>query len=251
MFHRTFFLAAIALLLPATVSAMLREPDMALEREPFASVALTAAGAAITDATGEDDLRLFDRGTGGEAPPFVVDLSSVDVVPGPDGWNVTFRFANPLPKEPSYPINFDLFFDDGTARNNAPDGVFRAGTDKAFLLLFGTRTKWHTVTWQYDPASGRWAEITVPVGFTIGEKEVSLRIPASLLPLAPPRGATVRAFALTSLEGNTVVDVAPGAGLPAVRAPKPPRQGISPAFVVLAVFAALLVGSVALWRRKR
>lgn len=234
----------------ADPSALLREPDMTLERSAFEAVPLRADGAVMTDATGEGDIVVFDRGTGGAAPDAIIDLSSVEMTPEGDAWKVLFRFVDPLPAEPQYPINFDLFVDsDGDRKNNAKTGVFRAGSDRAFLLLFGTKTKWHTLTWQFDPSNDRWAQLTTPVEFAIGEKDVTLTIPSSLLPMTPPKNATVRAFALTSTGGITATDVAPGMALPEVRTvplSDDTSSGMS-GKVLLGVFVALLGGSLFLW----
>lgn len=246
---------ATASIAVAQSGAYPRENDMTVERKAFTGVPFLKTGATMTDATGNDDVVVFDRGTGAPLPELVIDLSSVDLVPAADGWKATFRFTEPLPAEPTYPINFDLFVDiDGKTENNAKTGVFRAGTDRAFLLLFGTKTKWHTLTWQYDPASDRWAQLTTPVTFTIGTNDVSMSIPDALLPLEPARKSIVRAFALTSTGGVTAVDVAPGLALPAVRAPgEAATGGIGFAFnrtwTVLGLLVVLLGGS--LWMAKR
>lgn len=246
--------AIVAAALLAAAAGMTREADATRERLPFHDVPFTPAGAVMTDVSGPQDIVVFDRGTGGPAPAVTPDLVSVDVTPAADGWNAVFRFAEPLPAAPSFPINVDLFVDaDGDSTNNAPTGVFRAGADGAFVLLFGTRTSWHTMAWSYDPATGRWAERTTPVAFTVDERAVTLAIPSALLPVPPAHGATARAFALTSTGGVTAVDVAPGVGLPPVRGAQAEAMqqqhvgGVPPTTIVAAVLAALLGVSVFLW----
>lgn len=240
----------------SSVSSFLREPDMALERESFEAVPLSE-NVIIQDDVVAEDIVVFDKSANGPLPPSILNISSVELVQTESAWKATYTFDASLPKQPSFPINVDLFLDsDGKSANNAKTGVFRAETDLAFLLLFGTRTKWHTLTWKYDPASGRWGQLMTPVEFSIGESEVTMTIPFSLLPKDIPRGATVRGFALTSTGGVTAVDVAPGLGLPdvlpvSVLADTDSSISVDIRLVVLGFLLILFAASVVLWLRSR
>lgn len=229
------------------------EQDMTQERQEFQSVSLDANNPFISDDTGANDITVFG---GAGSPPFVIDLKSVGMAKTASGWTATFNFLGTLPKNPGYPVNFDLFVDrDGDTSNNAKTGVFRAGADTAFLLLYGTKTQWHTLTWEYDPTSARWNQMDQPVDFTVNPSSISMSIPFTLLPEQTHHNEDFRGFALTSSGGITAVDVAPGLGLPPVRFAPAPAQTtattVRPTWVVLGILVVLFIGSVALWYRKR
>ncbi len=212
----------------APVSGLTRESDMTIDRHAFATVPLVASGATIRDvstppdqksSTAGSDMVEFSPAEGSPLPPTLIDLQTVNMAPTDDGWKVEFSFIGSLPQKPDFPVNIDLFVDrDGRTSNNAETGVFRAGSDMAFLLLYGVKTGWHTLTWQYDVTTMRWIQMTTPIEFQVASTSASMVIPYALLPRQTLGGQTVRAFALTSKDGVTVVDVAPGHGLPPRRA---------------------------------
>jgi hypothetical protein len=191
------------------------ETDGTKEREEFPWSKTELAATQISDDTG--DIVIFDQVGQRAVPGVIADLAGMTVTPGKDGWDILFRLKDPLPEDPGMPVNFDVFFDrDGDASNNAPDGVFRAGTDTAFLLLFGTRTKWHGQSWTFNTQTKRWQKQLESLEFKTSPKEFSFVVPYTVIP--QKAGIKVRGFSLTSNNaGSTAVDVAPGKGLPPVR----------------------------------
>lgn len=210
--RKTFLSLMLAtIVLPSGAFAMTTEQDMTREREAFPTLTLSAEGVTAQDEM--EDLTLFDRSGTGRPPPVLADVTAVAMTPGADGWTVRFDLLGALPGNPDMPVNFDvLVVRDGMP--HAEDGVFRAGSDLAFLLLFGTRTRWHTETWTYDAAGRRWeAQPSVPFG--VEGNAVTLQIPYATLP-RDTRGSA-RFLSLTSQSGATAVDIVPGNQLPAVR----------------------------------
>ncbi len=220
------------LLTTASAADMLREVDMTPERQVFQTVPLSANGVTIEDPATADDVTVFDRTSGQGVPTYVPDITRVTVVPTDDGWLTTFTVRTAIPENPGIPVNFDLFLDsDGKSDNNAKDGVFRAGSDRVYLLLFGTSTKWHTMTWQFNPADGRWAQLTTPIPFKVDGKKATMTIPYTLWPKTSIVG-TARAFSLAAMNGGaSAVDVAPGTGLPPLRSGQVAQQPVAPSSV--------------------
>ncbi len=215
------------LLLPASVgAATVFERESTNERETFEDVPLADAPVLLDDP--RDDLVVFDRNGGAAVPPLLADITKVSLTEADDGWRVQVTTDAPFPADPGMPVNFHVYIDRPEVPN-APSGVFRASSDLAFLLLFGTRTKWHSEHWTYDAASGRWLENT-PFPFTVGERDFTLTLPYSVLPRDSQ--GSIRFLALTSDNaGSTAIDVAPGEGLPAAQSEptaNPPPQEVEP-----------------------
>jgi len=244
------------------------ETQIALEREPFEYAATEEGTLTLEDPV--DDLIVFDRDNRGTLPPVLADLTRMSVEPRDDGWIVTFELANPLPEDPGLAVNFDVFIDrDGDESNDATTGVFRAHSDTIFMLLHGTRTKWHSKWWTYDSATGRWNEQPNDPEYTLGDSTFTLKIPYAVIPREA--GVPMRGFSLTSTGGITAIDIVPGTDFPPVLAvqPQPPQPtptppptptevrapstgGLLSPTVVYSVIAFLLGVSLTMWwvRRK-
>lgn len=207
------FSVHVAVAVPPRMKKTSFEADIALEREQFPWAKTVLKGAQVADDT--NDLVFFDKKSERKATALQADLKRMQVQAGAGGWEVEFETVAAIPEDPGMPVNFDVFFDrDGDPSNNAPDGVFRAGSDAVFMILFGTRTKWHATSWSYVPAEKRWREGAAPV-YKVSPTKFSLTIPYELVP--KNENILVRGFSLVLENGITAVDIVPGAGLPVVR----------------------------------
>jgi hypothetical protein len=213
----------------ASASATSFEAEMALEREAFSAVEMAEKGVNVEDPA--DDLAVFDREGRSVLPPVLADLTGFTVEPGDAGWIATFTIASPLPEDPGLAVNFDVFLDrDGDPANNAETGVFRVGSDTIFMLLFGTKSKWHSTWWRHDPSTGRWDEQPQDPAYTKEGDRFTLTIPYAVLPRESR--VPIRGFSLTSDAGITAIDIAPGKELPRIlpgqAAPAPPKAQPAP-----------------------
>lgn len=239
-------------------AATVYETDGTLEREPFPYVTTSLESTSAADST--DDLYVFDRQGRKTLPPVLADLTGMSIEPQEEGWLVTFQIAEPLPEDPGLAVNFDVFIDsDENEANNATTGVYRVGSDTIFMILHGTRTKWHSKWWKYNPGNGRWAEQDDKPVFSIGDGEYTLTIPYDVI--AKEEGVKMRGFSLTSTGGITAIDVAPGKGLPAVLAtpepevndvaPTPAESDTPPNKGAIALIVILVVTALLAWKSKK
>lgn len=247
-------IVSAALLLPCIAAAAepTFEPDGTLERKAFEYVKVNPAKITVTE-DAEGDLTIFDRNGEKRVPPLLADLKKVSYEATESGWKVTFETVGPLPEDPGMAVNFFVYADsDGNEKNNAKNGVYRSGSDATYMILFGTRTKWHASRWIYDSATGKWNEQPSKPNFTYDRQTFTLTIPFSELP--EEKGLKMRAFSLTSHEGVTAVDVAPGEGLPPVlqNQGEPSGEGDSSttfSTVFLTVAIVLLAVSIHRWKK--
>lgn len=234
------------------------EPDGTLEREEFVYTKVSAKkDTVVTDTVG--DLTVFDRNGGQNIPPVLADLQKVTYSPTEEGWKVTFEIAQEMAQNPNLAVNFFLYADkDGDKSNNAPNGVYRTDSDTTYMILHGTRTKWHSKRWLFDEQTGRWNEQAKKPEFTVSGKEFTLLVPYSELP--KENGIRMRAFSLTSDAGVTAVDIVPGKGLPKVlkteraqgeqQKSEVKTSGGSFGAIFLTVVIAFLAFSLYQWKKK-
>ena len=212
--RNTFSLVAIFLaLLPVSVfaeSSNIFEADIYPERQEFTWMDSSESKDV------QKDLVVFDKQNRKQVPKVLADIKSIKYTKETEGLKVEFETWEELPEDPGMPVNFQVFIDsDGKKENNAPDGVFRAGCDTAVMILFGTRTKWHSQSWVYDAGLKKWQKSETFPKYTIGKKNFSIVIPKELLTEGVP--LKIRGMSLTSDDAITAIDVAPGQGLPPVR----------------------------------
>lgn len=265
-----FRLIALFGLSATTAFAVSFDTEIALEREPFEYAATSTDGLIVEDTT--DDLVVFDRQNRQTLPPVLADMTYFKVEPQEESWLVTFEIAEALPEDPGLAVNFDVFIDiDGDESNNPNTGVYRAHSDTIYMILHGSRTKWHSKYWTYDSSTGLWTEQPQKPAYEIGDGTYSLEIPYDQLP--KESDIPIRGFSLTSTGGITAIDVIPGAEFPPVLAvqptppqaePPPPKpqeqptggqfsiQGLLSPTVIYSIVAFLLGFSLAmLWKNRR
>ncbi len=228
-----------ALLLPLLITkafALTFENNAAAVREPYAMATLTGSGVAVDDPG--DDIVVFDRARISSLPPLTADLTSFSVLPTGSGYTAVFQTKSPLPADPGMPVNFFVHLDaDGDPSNNAAADGSGPGSDATVMLLFGTKTKWHSEWWQYDALQMRWNRQAEEPSFTATGSTFTLALPSQLI-LVPGK-TTVRGFALTAVDrGPTAEDVAPGVGLP-------PLAPVSPKGTTASEFMPWLIGTAA------
>jgi len=204
---------------PAVVASKVSrfEDNIYLEREPFTWFEPTEKKNKAEDVQG--DVVVFDRNNQHQPLSLIADIKSMSIEQVLSGWKISFELWDEIPADPGMPVNFHVFFDaDSKTENNAPDGVFRAGTDTAYILLFGTKTKWHALGWVYDSTTKKWTQRTPLPTFEIAPKNFSMTIPFDIIKAGSlPK---VRAMSLTSDLGITAIDVIPGNALPKPQASK-------------------------------
>jgi hypothetical protein len=186
--------------------------DLLSERGTFESAPLSENGFEIQDST--NDTFVFTPAGAPGVLGLHADITRASMKPGSEAWNVSVELAKALPADPGMPVNIDLFVAD-VDKPVAPTGVFRAGINHGFMLLFGTRTKWHADSWIYDSKANRWNKDDVLITFSATGNLITMTIPYSALP-KNIRG-TARFFALASQSGITAVDIAPGKELPTLK----------------------------------
>ena len=210
---RLLLLAAIVFMIPSQSNAIEYQINGSVEREEFMYTKVSSDGTIVPDEI--DDIIVFDRHHRNEPPSLLADITQVEYRATDDGWDVVFTVAEEIPEDPGMAVNFFVYIDsDGNKKNNAPNGVYRTNTDTTYMILHGTRTKWHSKRWLYDSKLGRWTEQPDKPQFTLGTTEFTLHIPYSEVPKKD--GIEMRAFSLTAEKALTAIDIAPGTGIPKV-----------------------------------
>lgn len=184
-------------------------------RETYPTVALGSESEALDDPL--DDIVVFDSRKQQIVPAVLTDLNKFSVVPHNDSYQAQFHVVAPLPEDPGVPVNLFVYLDlDGDTSNNAPAYGPGPESDAGVMLLFGTRTKWHTEVWKYDIGTKKWLKQPDEPAFTINGHDATVDLPASL---GLKEGVTrLRAFSLTADEkGSFAEDIVPGEGLPALK----------------------------------
>lgn len=232
------------------------ENDPAAIREPYPMLTLEEEGVYATDPVG--DLVVHDRRDQQIVPPLLADMTEFAVRQSEKGYIAHFTIAAPLPDDPEVPMNFFVYINsDGNKSTNAPATMSGPGSDAVVMLLFGTRTKWHSQWWQFDAGQQQWNRQENKPTFTVAGSVFTLQIPEELQ-LYPGR-TTLRGFALTSDNaGSTAQDVVPGEGLPPVALPeaksKQYQTTFSPMHITIAAILACtagMAGGMFLWRALR
>ncbi|MDD5470044.1 MAG: hypothetical protein PHO92_04590 [Candidatus Peribacteraceae bacterium] len=238
----------LSFLLVSQAYALSFESDPAAPRERYPMLILQAEGVHADDA--RDDLVVHDRRGRDIIPSLLADLTAFSVQPVDGVYVARFEIASPLPSDPGVPVNFFVYLDsDGDERNNAPATMSGPGSDAVVMLLFGTRTKWHSQWWQYDSVRKEWNRQEDAPPFTASGSVYTLALP-STLPLFPGK-TMLRGFALTSDNAGSIAqDVVPGEGLPPLmQQPAQQDTGAVRYPIRTAAAGALLLsaGSIILW----
>ncbi len=235
-------------LLVSQASALTFESDPAIPRERYPMLILQDEGVHADDA--RDDLVVYDRRGQDIIPSLLADLTAFSVQRIDGVYVARFEIASPLPPDPGVPVNFFVYLDsDGDERNNASAAMSGPGSDAVIMLLFGTRTKWHSQWWQYDSVRKEWNRQEDAPPFTASGSVYTLALP-STLPLSPGK-TMLRGFALTSDNAGSIAqDVVPGEGLPPLMQ-QPAQQDTGsvryPIRTAVAGVLLLCAGSIILW----
>ncbi len=156
----------------------------------------------------ENDLSVFDGKNEGRLPTLLVDVQQVDMSLSGSGWLVVFQTYKAVPNDPGMPVNFNVFIDPPHHSN----ALWR-GEKLTCMLLFGTKTKWHTECWTADKGATMKKIGTIP--YTVESERFTMLIPFAFL--SKQSAGSVHFVALTSNNfGSDAIDIAPGTLLPSI-----------------------------------